>query len=236
MFKSSLTAIAVLLVAAKAKLNEDFAAHLHGGAPIDDEVFEQIWTQYNQEYDSPAKGVKSEAARMSDLHATVDSVVAHNSDPAHSYKTGLNAYSDMTDAEFAEHFKLKQVQEDQHCSATKDRQGVEQLDAIPENWDWRDHAGVSPVKNQGHCGSCWTFSTVGTLEAHSLLKYEEFESLAEQQLVDCAGAYDNHGCEGGLPSHAFEYIAAAGGISSEVGYPYKAVDQNCTVNPANYAL
>lgn len=192
--------------------------------------------QYNQEYDSPARGVKSEAARMSDLHAAVDSVVAHNSDPAHSYKAGLNAYSDMTDAEFAAHFRLQQVQEDQHCSATKDRQGVEQLGAIPENWDWRDHDGVSPVKNQGHCGSCWTFSTVGTLEAHSLLKYKEFDSLAEQQLVDCAGAYDNHGCQGGLPSHAFEYIAAAGGISTEVAYPYKAVDQNCTVKPATFAL
>lgn len=60
--------------------------------------------------------------------------------------------------------------------------------------------------------------------------------MAEQQLVDCAGAYDNHGCQGGLPSHAFEYIAAAGGISTEVAYPYKAVDQNCTVKPATFAL
>jgi len=106
MFKRSLAAIAVLLTAAQAKLNQDFAAHLRGEAPIDDAVFEKIWTQYNQEYDSPARGVKSEAARMSDLHAAVDSVVAHNSDPAHSYKTGLNAYSDMTDAEFAAHFRL----------------------------------------------------------------------------------------------------------------------------------
>lgn len=46
--------------------------------------------------------------------------------------------------------------------------------------------------------------------------------LSEQQLVDCAGAYDNHGCKGGLPSHAFEYIASAGGLDTEAAYPYLA--------------
>lgn len=68
------------------------------------------------------------------------------------------------------------------------------------------------------------------------MKYGTFDSLAEQQLVDCAGDYDNHGCEGGLPSHAFEYIAAAGGISTETAYPYFAEDRNCTVDPTTFAL
>jgi len=105
------------------------------------------------------------------------------------------------------------------------------------NWDWREKNGVSPVKNQGNCGSCWTFSTVGALEAHSMIKYDgQFDSLAEQQLVDCAGAYDNHGCNGGLPSHAFEYIHNAGGISTEDAYPYFAADHNCTVKSSTFAL
>ena len=92
---------------------------------------------------------------------------------------------------------------------------------------------VSPVKNQGKCGSCWTFSTVGCLEAHYLLKYGQFRNLSEQQLVDCAGDYDNHGCSGGLPSHAFEYIKDNGGITTEDKYPYKAVDQTCGVKEAD---
>lgn len=66
---------------------------------------------------------------------------------------------------------------------------------------------VSPVKNQGNCGSCWTFSTVGAMESHwNILGKGKNQTFSEQQLVDCAGAFDNHGCNGGLPSHAFEYI------------------------------
>jgi len=113
----------------------------------------------------------------------------------------------------------------------------ESLTSIPASWDWREHDGVSPVKNQGHCGSCWTFSTVGALEAHELLKYGSFVPLAEQQLVDCAGDFDNHGCEGGLPSHAFEYITVQShGISTEDAYPYKGTDEKCTVNPDTFHL
>jgi len=101
---------------------------------------------------------------------------------------------------------------------------------IPEHFDWREFGGVTPVKNQGHCGSCWTFSTIGAMESHYLIKYGQFRNLSEQQLVDCAGDFDNHGCSGGLPSHAFEYIKFAGGVSLENNYPYMAVNQNCSFN------
>jgi cathepsin H len=77
---------------------------------------------------------------------------------------------------------------------------------------------------------------VGCLEAASLLKYGSFEPLSEQQLVDCAYDFDNYGCDGGLPSHAFEYIAHIGGISTEEAYPYYAADRNCTVNATTFAL
>lgn len=109
-------------------------------------------------------------------------------------------------------------------------------DILPPFWDWRKLHGVSPVKDQGHCGSCWTFSTVGCLEAHTLIKYGSTDYYAEQQLVDCAQDFDNHGCNGGLPSHAFEYIQHAGGISTEKSYPYYAEDRECTVDPKTFAL
>lgn len=146
----------------------------------------------------------------------------------------------MTEEEFVAYFNIKSLGADQACSATNKRMSVSKgfknvKDA--SHWDWRDHNGVSPVKNQGQCGSCWTFSTVGTLEAHSMIKYHgHFTPMSEQQLVDCAGAFDNNGCNGGLPSHAFEYIMYAGGISTEEAYPYFAADHNCTVDPSTFVM
>lgn len=92
---------------------------------------------------------------------------------------------------------------------------------------------VSPVKNQGSCGSCWTFSTVGALEAFwNILGKGRNVTFAEQQLLDCAGDFENYGCLGGLPSHAFEYIKYAGGIESGLTYPYKGTDdQPCVYRP-----
>lgn len=92
---------------------------------------------------------------------------------------------------------------------------------------------VSPVKNQANCGSCWTFSTVGSLEAFWNIQAKGKNlTFSEQQLVDCGGDFDNYGCNGGLPSHAFEYIKHAGGIESEVTYPYTAKDGQCNFRKA----
>lgn len=92
--------------------------------------------------------------------------------------------------------------------------------------DWRTHGIITPIKNQKHCGSCWTFSTTGCLEAHYCLQHgldcTAWQGLAEQQLVDCAQDYNNFGCDGGLPSQAFEYIKYNGGLDLESSYPYVA--------------
>lgn len=169
-------AIACLLSAVTANVNEDFKAQLTGQVSLDRDTFVKMYEQFNNEFESPSKGATEE--RMNNFAATVRRIVEHNSDHSNKYQKGINAFSDMTFEEFSAHFHLNNVNEDQHCSATN-RAGVKALGAVPADWDWRDHNGVSPVKDQGHCGSCWTFSTVGTLEAHSLLKYKSFDSLSE---------------------------------------------------------
>lgn len=102
--------------------------------------------------------------------------------------------------------------------------------AVPDEKDWRHDGAVSPVKNQGKCGSCWTFSSTGCLESHLKLKHGKMVLLSEQNLLDCAGAFDNHGCNGGLPSHAFEYVHYNGGIDTEESYPYEAKAGKCKFN------
>ncbi|KAG7271506.1 hypothetical protein CRUP_005127 [Coryphaenoides rupestris] len=94
--------------------------------------------------------------------------------------------------------------------------------------NWRKMGNfVTPVKNQGHCGSCWTFSTTGCLESVTAIATGKLLLLSEQQLIDCAQAFNNKGCDGGLPSQAFEYIRYNRGIMSEDDYPYKGYDAPC---------
>lgn len=149
-------------------------------------------------------------------------------------KTIDGPFADLTDDEFATMYLM---QEPQDCSATSHRSSG-RLRPLPSSFetdeskplavDWRTKGIMTPVKNQGHCGSCWTFSTSGCLEAHTCLAAGKdctaWTGLSEEQLVECAGAFDNHGCSGGLPSHAFEYLKYNGGMLTEEDYPYTAPD------------
>merc|ERR1712130_179062 len=97
--------------------------------------------------------------------------------------------------------------------------------------DWRKEGKVTPVKNQGACGSCWTFSTTGAVESAWAIAGNKLVSLAEQQLVDCAGGFNNFGCNGGLPSQAFQYLMWQGGQELETSYTYHAKDGTCKFDP-----
>jgi cathepsin H len=142
----------------------------------------------------------------------------------------MNRFADMS----WEEFRATRLGAAQNCSATLGGNHRMLKDAeLPETKDWREDGIVSPVKNQGHCGSCWTFSTTGALEAAYTQATGKPISLSEQQLVDCAGPYNNFGCNGGLPSQAFEYIKYNGGLDTEESYPYKGVNEVCHYKAEN---
>jgi len=158
-------------------------------------------------------------------------IIAHNRNPKNTWRKTITQFTGLTMKEL-EGFAIMAPQT---CSATNGVSATEGFEA-PAYVDWREAGVVTPVKNQGKCGSCWTFSTIGAVEAHwALSKKTVSPLLSEQQLVDCAGDFNNHGCNGGLPSQAFEYIKYAGGIETEIDYPYKAVDGNCYFDKSKVA-
>jgi len=151
----------------------------------------------------------------------------------HSYNLAMNEFGDLLHHEF-----VATLNGYRHVNSSSSRpQGAKYLmpantERLPKNVDWREKGAVTPVKNQGQCGSCWSFSTTGALEAMHHRATGKLVSLSEQNLIDCSRKYGNNGCNGGLMDYAFQYIKDNGGIDTEKSYPYEGEDDKCRYNPA----
>ncbi|KAI3968388.1 hypothetical protein MKW92_029304 [Papaver armeniacum] len=143
-----------------------------------------------------------------------------------TYTLAVNEFADLS----WEELKTKRMRGSPRIFNTESSTqsfNVQARASLPMKKDWRDDGIVTPVKEQGDCSSCWAFSATGALEAAYAKAFRKQISLSEQQLVDCSAAYGNDGCEGGLPSQAFEYVRLNGGLESRKTYPYTEKQGAC---------
>ena len=151
----------------------------------------------------------------------------------HSYTLKMNKYGDLLSHEFR---SMLNGYKQRPRNGTRTFQGATfirnaHMETLPANVDWRKLGAVTAVKDQGECGSCWSFSTTGALEAMTFRKTGKLVMLSEQNLVDCSREYGNQGCNGGMMDNAFQYIKDNGGIDTERSYPYEGEEDICRYNP-----
>lgn len=154
-----------------------------------------------------------------------DFIAAHNREN-HTYLLGMNADGAMTDDEFRR-LRLGYLPINQSVLSDAAEEDVPLSFQVPSSVDWRLQGAVTPIKDQGDCGSCYTFVATATIEGAMVLQGSPLVSLSESQLLDCTKPYGNQGCNGGLMDNCYKYAVAKGGVCSEEEYPYKPKVSTC---------
>jgi len=179
---------------------------------------ESLWEQFKADH-GKNYAAEEESARKAIFEENVEYIRTLNSE-----QFGITQFADMSQSEFqSQYFGLK-TPESIHSGAYLGRH-VYDGEALPDSVDWTTKGAVTPVKNQGSCGSCWSFSTTGSLEGATQITTGNLVALSEQQFVDCDKAQDQ-GCNGGLMDSAFTY-AEANAICTEESYPYTGTGGSC---------
>jgi len=187
--------------------------------------FEAFQAQYGKVY------LESEENHRFNIYKQNLDFVNAWDEEARGFSVGINAFADLTVEEFKSIYNGMNV-------------NVEPFEPVLDSYwhsevtgdivNWVNKGAVTPIKDQGQCGSCWSFSATGSMEGEKFIKTGTLTSLSEQNLVDCSTAQGNEGCNGGLMDSAFDYVIANHGIDTEASYRYTATGPNsCKFSTAN---
>jgi KDEL-tailed cysteine endopeptidase len=209
MFKTTTIACAVAVAC---------AANVHPREHYEKEFFEHV-----QKFKLELKDGAEFLRRLSVFADNYDVIEKHNAE-GHTYKFGLNQFSHLTYDEWIDTVKvggtrIPNLRRNPNGPLFDAPEGV----SNPTTVDWVSAGAVTPVKNQGNCGSCWSFSTTGAVEGAYQIAGNALTSFSEQQLVSCDTKGGDAGCNGGWMDDAFTYLET-NALTTEANYPYTSGD------------
>merc|ERR1712076_332027 len=198
------------------------------------------WNQFKARFGKTYKSSAEESRRFAIYKENLAFVARHNADAAtgkESYTVGVNHFADLTNAEFRTQYLADMAP------------GIRLNYQCPVNFvDNGNTVAVTSVKDQGSCGSCWSFGGAATFEGAMCLDGQQdcttWSGASEQQLVDCGGKddtdlgpYYDMACNGGWIDNALYYVLTTGYIDGYDSYPYVSGSTKkagtCVADPAN---
>jgi len=211
------TLAALGLVAVNYSSNEGSSLFLSEIITEEEVAYMKYVTEWGKSY-----GTKAEFKfRLEQFKKTLAKIAEHESNDAHKSTVSVNHMSDWTEEEYK---RLLGYKPELRTNVSNAEPELLDTSNLEKTMDWREMGAVTKVKNQGQCGSCWAFSTTGSVEGAWEIAGNELTSFSEQQLVDCSKK--NNACKGGLMDYAFEYIETAP-LMTESDYPYKHKKGTC---------
>jgi hypothetical protein len=200
--------------------------------PISQIAFQAFKSKYSRSYATPAE----EGLRFDVFKANYKFITEENSKHK-SYVLAINDFADQSLQEFrsARYGLSKPLGEKLWQDLPHLGTHVYSGSALPASVDWTAKGAVTPVKDQGTCGSCWTFSTTGAVEGAWEIATGQLLSLSEQQLMDCDISKFNNGCQGGFVDLAFKYLEGQVACT-ESSYPYEGKQGTCNVTECEIGI
>jgi C1A family cysteine protease len=181
------------------------------------------WDEFKTTFNRNYNGEEEESHRQT-FEANKQMIEEQNA-KGESLKFGINQFTDLTQEQYRVAAGLGWKPAPQEGTMAILSRKVHQGEELADEVNWTTKGAVTPIKDQGQCGSCWSFGTTGGIEGSWQIATGQLQSLSEQQLVDCS-KFPNMGCSGGNPSIAVSFETKHN-VCSESSYPYTATKGSC---------